>query len=444
MRYLKCIIIVFLINNAYSQVLNVPEITQEQNQWCWAGVSKCILDYYSYPVEQCEIAEYARQVITWHNFGSTDCCANPNLGCNYWNYNWGYPGSIQDILVHFGDIQNYGDWYLTKPEITSEISAGRPFVIRWGWYSGGGHFVVGHGIVGDNVYYMDPWFGEGLHVATYEWVYDDGNHQWTSTNVLTATANFVPVNNITDVPTVVTAGTPLTLTGTVLPSNATNQTIVWSIVNAGTTGATITGNTLNTFTSGIATVKATITNGLAQETDYTQDFSITVNPKIYTITFMPNGGTGSMNPQEFTYNEPQNLTPNNFTKTGYKFIGWNTQANGNGETYEDEQNIMIDGNKTLFAQWELIEGIDEHKEINSFLRIVPNPANEYIDLQISNVNVQINNIEFYNVYGQLVKFVPYSGEIKNNIITQRISIADLSTGIYLIKAENGRAKLIIQ
>jgi len=193
MKYLKFFIIIFLINNAHSQVLDVPEITQEQNQWCWAGVSKCILDYYGYPLEQCEIAEYARQVITWYNFGTTDCCVDPKLGCNYWNYNWGHPGSIQDILVHFGNVQNVGvASAFSKPTIISEISAGRPFVIRWGWNSGGGHFVVGHGIVDDNVYYMDPWFGEGLHISTYEWVYSDGNHTWTHTNRLIN----APQNNI--------------------------------------------------------------------------------------------------------------------------------------------------------------------------------------------------------------------------------------------------------
>jgi len=186
MRVLKFFICLLLVNSSYSQILNVPEITQEQNQWCWAGASKCILDYYCYPVEQCEIAEYARQVIDWYDFGNTNCCVNPNLGCNYWNYAWGYPGSLQDILIHFGNIQNEPVWsYLSQAEISDELSAGRPFVIRWGWPSGGGHFLVGHGIDGNYLHYMDPWFGEGLHISTYNWVVYDGNHTWTHTIALT-------------------------------------------------------------------------------------------------------------------------------------------------------------------------------------------------------------------------------------------------------------------
>lgn len=186
-------VFVFL-NHLYGQVLNTPQVIQEQDQWCWAGVSKSILDYYGYHPSQCEIAEYARNVITWTNFGSVNCCLNPNSGCNYWNYNWGYPGSIQDILVHFGNIQNSGTGAITLAQIATQISAGRPIVVRWGWNSGGGHFVVGHGIDGNNVYYMNPWFGEGLHISTYDWLKNDGVHTWTHTNVLSTSPNLADEN----------------------------------------------------------------------------------------------------------------------------------------------------------------------------------------------------------------------------------------------------------
>ncbi len=169
-----------------AQVLNVPQVIQEQNQWCWAGVSKCVLDYYGYPNQQCTIAEYARSVITWTSYGSVNCCDDPGQGCNYWNYNWGYSGSIQDILVHFGNIQNHGIGdALTLNQINTEITGGRPFIARWLWTNGSGHFVVGHGVNGSDVYYMDPWFGEGLHISTYSWLVNDGNHTWDMTNILT-------------------------------------------------------------------------------------------------------------------------------------------------------------------------------------------------------------------------------------------------------------------
>jgi endo-1,4-beta-xylanase len=86
----------------------------------------------------------------------------------------------------------------------------------------------------------------------------------------------VPVTDITGVPDTTTAGTGLTLTGAVVPDNATNQTIVWTIKSAGTTGAAINGNILDTTAAGTLTVTATIADGTEVGTDYTQDFNITV------------------------------------------------------------------------------------------------------------------------------------------------------------------------
>ena len=108
-------------------------------------------------------------------------------------------------------------------------------------------------------------------------------------NIGSRTSNAVtvmqPVTNITGVPGSATVNTPLTLTGTVNPSNATNQTIVWSVQNAGGTGANITsGNTFNATTTGTATVRATIADGTAVGTNYTQDFSITVSATFVVVT----------------------------------------------------------------------------------------------------------------------------------------------------------------
>jgi hypothetical protein len=89
--------------------------------------------------------------------------------------------------------------------------------------------------------------------------------------------SFVAVTNITGVPTAAIAETPLTLTGTVDPTTATNKTIVWSVKSAGATGATIAGgNALVTTAAGTVTVTATIVNGMTATTDYTQDFNIDV------------------------------------------------------------------------------------------------------------------------------------------------------------------------
>ena len=170
------------------QVLNVSLTRQEQTLWCWAASSKAILDYYNFVKPQCEIAEWVRTTTTDPYFGKVDCCKDPSQGCNNWNYNFNNPGSIQDILIHFGNLQNTG---FGKPssldEITSDIQKNRLFVIRWEWKDKSGHFVVGHGISGDNIYYMDPDTQEGFHIVKYSTMLDGSRPGiWQGTNRITS------------------------------------------------------------------------------------------------------------------------------------------------------------------------------------------------------------------------------------------------------------------
>ena len=60
----------------------------------------------------------------------------------------------------------------------------------------------------------------------------------------------------------------------------------------------------------------------------------------YTVTFNANGGTGTMASKTYTVGKNGQLPGNNFTYAGKRFVGWNTRADGTGETitgyiYED-------------------------------------------------------------------------------------------------------------
>jgi len=141
----------------------------------------------------------------------------------------------------------------------------------------------------------------------------------TSTQVsvaLGACGVFVPVTNITGVPTSATVGVPLTLSGTVLPSNATNRTITWSVSNAGTTGASINGNTFNATATGTAEVTATIVNGLAPGTNYMQVFYITVGKGTQTAPPAPTMASNTQN----------SITLNTIAGCEYRMVGGNWQS----------------------------------------------------------------------------------------------------------------------
>ena len=93
-----------------------------------------------------------------------------------------------------------------------------------------------------------------------------------------------------------------------------------------------------------------------EDATYTAQYSATARV-FYTITFNANGGDGSMDSQTFEVGVDTALNANAFTREGYKFIAWNTAADGSGATYADEGAILeLTGDMTLYAQWQFWNG----------------------------------------------------------------------------------------
>jgi hypothetical protein len=87
-----------------------------------------------------------------------------------------------------------------------------------------------------------------------------------------------PVTNITNVPNGGTAGVAIDLSSaTVEPADATNRTIVWSIKTPGGGVTSLSGTGFTPTADGRITLTATIANGKAVGTPYTQDFTIQCN-----------------------------------------------------------------------------------------------------------------------------------------------------------------------
>jgi uncharacterized repeat protein (TIGR02543 family) len=87
-----------------------------------------------------------------------------------------------------------------------------------------------------------------------------------------------------------------------------------------------------------------------------RDFYAGWTPIAYTVEYNANGGEGAMKPSDHTYDAPQNLTANSFTKTGFDFKEWTTKPGGGGDAYIDEASVSnlssLDGAAVpLYAQW---------------------------------------------------------------------------------------------
>jgi len=123
--------------------------------------------------------------------------------------------------------------------------------------------------------------GSAVVTATIERASENGLMAFTKD--FTITVNNVDVTGITDIPGNVMSGAVTTLAGTVAPADATSKVIVWSLVDAGTTGATLTGSVLTTPKVGTLTLRATIANGKGAGVNYTQDFNIMVGIPVTNI-----------------------------------------------------------------------------------------------------------------------------------------------------------------
>ena len=90
-------------------------------------------------------------------------------------------------------------------------------------------------------------------------------------------SDFVPVTDIIRVETPIIVNQEFSLWGEVLPGDAYNVFIKWSVKDAGNTGAIITYDDLiKTSSTGTVIITATVEDGLAIGTDYTKDFVIDV------------------------------------------------------------------------------------------------------------------------------------------------------------------------
>lgn len=75
------------------------------------------------------------------------------------------------------------------------------------------------------------------------------------------------------------------------------------------------------------------------------------NPLTYTVHYNANGGTGTMDDEVYTDGEDFYLSDCDFTREGYTFDSWNTNANGNGTSYDAGDLLVISADITLYAIW---------------------------------------------------------------------------------------------
>ncbi len=236
---------------------------------------------------------------------------------------------------------------------------------------------------------------------------------------------FVAVTDISGIPTTATYNQNIVLNATVAPSDATNQTIVWSVVGS---GAAISGSSITFTQAGTVTIRATITDGSGEGSDYTQDFAITVAKANPTYT-LPAGLTATVGQTLANVELPSGWSWEN-TETEVGEAGAQTHKAKFTPSDTDNYNILSNIDVTVTV------------ENATPIRSLPQLASQ-ISIQTTGKTIMLGNlpgnakIEMYNLQGKCT----YSANSGNS---QSLKISVQTNGIYFIKISLGSEKQILR
>jgi uncharacterized repeat protein (TIGR02543 family) len=179
------------------------------------------------------------------------------------------------------------------------------------------------------------------------------------------------------------------------------------------------------------------TNAAGDGANYTAGSTYTVNNDItffakwneiqqipqYTITFDINNGSGTTPaPQTANAGDSINLPDDSgFSRDGYTFGGWNTNAAGNGTNYNAGSFYEVDGTRTLYAKW-TATGTNPS-----------NPPSGIVIFSDNNTNYQDVLVQLYTVDWFSQELVPLGSPIKPDE-NGEFSLSHVTEAIYFITA----------
>ena len=231
--------------------------------------------------------------------------------------------------------------------------------------------------------------GAGLTVANGKNIYFYDSYEWKSDNFVWGPCKFKSVayapgkaydrsnNDLVDAKmdvngSVTAIGAIYTTAGgaDICSSNGTGKYIQQGTPGTATATYQYNANANNAVTIPITAAKLHNADGTYTETA-TANAGDTINyvngvwggeePTELTVTFEANGNAeypveGTMDPQTVYAKTDTALNANSFTREGYNFTGWNTEADGTGTSYADGATVNLTENTTLYAQWQFWNG----------------------------------------------------------------------------------------
>lgn len=156
---------------------------------------------------------------------------------------------------------------------------------------------------------------------------------------------------------------------------------------------------------------------------------ISIQRSTYTVAYHANGGKDAPESQIKYANKDLSLTTEIPSKEGTKFIGWNSYANGSGETYQPGDTYRKNENQILYAQWQnnkpVITApviIDDNEKTNS--GVSPYIVDNTLILQVGDT---LDITKYYQAYDQEDGDVSDKVKVVNNpIVTNEEKVMEVA------------------
>ncbi len=234
---------------------------------------------------------------------------------------------------------------------------------------------------------------------------------------------FVEVKEITlDITEMtLTEGEYYTLTATITPSNASNQTMEWSTSDDGV--ATVDSGNVVAVAEGKATISVTTKNGKTASCAVTVEATKKVK---YTVTFYANGGAfeGGSDTYEMQVNHGDRLSGDLTVTRGDKYVFTNWYTDENRTNLWDLDEDIVTEDIELFAGW---------KYLNKYQSVIDS-LEERIKAQLQDNSVDVEILSLFKDKDGYLCFVEKNGK----------DVFSYKTDIYGFDEIVGDADIILQ
>ena len=168
--------------------------------------------------------------------------------------------------------------------------------------------------------------------------YDKATGYWTIPCV---------IKDATDAPDIDTNDSIVTLSGITLPLTADAQDELRSDTALDITSGGYIDGTIKIYTYELSLI------GKSKEAPAENTAKLKLDVPTYTVTYDGNGADSgkTTDPTAYATGAKATVKANGYTRNGYTFTGWNTEADGRGDSYKTGDWITMTGSVILYAQW---------------------------------------------------------------------------------------------